>query len=145
MSKINVEEAARDLKDLLKRVAAGEEITLVEHDKPVARIVPPSNRQNLLTKMKEFRSSLSVNGEPLSQTIIKARQEKSYKHERLNELAKSRGMSLNKLMEELSTIALAEFDAETRFKVMVARGNPERGIALLNKLDAHLSLDRGHT
>ena len=78
MSKVNVEEAARDLKDLLKRVAAGEEITLVEHDKPVARIVPPSNRQNLLAEMKEFRSSLSVNGKPLSQTVIKARQEERY-------------------------------------------------------------------
>lgn len=59
------------------------------------------------------------------------------KHDRLKELAKTRGMSLNKLMEELSTIALVEFDAETRFKAMAAQGNPERGIALLDKLDAH--------
>lgn len=59
------------------------------------------------------------------------------KHERLKELAKARGMSLNKLMEELSTIALAEFDAETRFLAMAALGNPERGIAILDKLDAH--------
>lgn len=59
------------------------------------------------------------------------------KHERLKELAQARGMSLNKLMEELSTIALAEFDAETRFRAMAAKGNPERGIALLDKLDAY--------
>ena len=59
------------------------------------------------------------------------------KHERLKELAKARGMSLNKLMEELGTIALAEFDAETRFRAMAAQGNPERGIALLDKLDDH--------
>ena len=57
------------------------------------------------------------------------------KHERLKELAKVRGMSLNKLMEELSTIALAEFDAETRFRAMAAQGNPKRGIAILDKLD----------
>jgi len=57
------------------------------------------------------------------------------KHERLKELAKARGMSLNKLMEELSTIALVEFDAETRFRAMAAQGNPERGIAILEKLD----------
>ena len=75
MSKVNVEEAAHDLKDLLKRVAAGEEIILVEHDKPVARIVPASNRQDWLADMKKFRTSLSVSGEPLSQTVIKARQE----------------------------------------------------------------------
>jgi hypothetical protein len=61
------------------------------------------------------------------------------KHERLKELAKARGMSLNKLMEELSTIALAEFDAETRFKAMAAKGNSERGIALLDKLDSYFS------
>ena len=58
------------------------------------------------------------------------------KHERLKELAKSRGISVNKLVEELSTIALAEFDAYTRFKAMAAVGNPERGLQLLEKLDA---------
>ena len=59
------------------------------------------------------------------------------KHERLKELAQARGISLNKLMEELSTIALAEFDAETRFRAMAAKGNPERGIAILDKLDTY--------
>jgi predicted transcriptional regulator len=58
------------------------------------------------------------------------------KHERLKELAQSRGMSVNKLMEELSTVALAEFDAHTRFKAMVATGNPERGLQLLDKLNS---------
>ncbi len=37
------------------------------------------------------------------------------KHQRLRTLAKSRGLSLNKLIEELSTIALAQHDAEIRF------------------------------
>ncbi|MBC8122732.1 MAG: toxin-antitoxin system HicB family antitoxin [Gemmatimonadaceae bacterium] len=58
------------------------------------------------------------------------------KHERLKELAQTRGISVNKLVEELSTIALAEFDAYTRFKAMAATGNPETGLKLLNKLDA---------
>ena len=61
------------------------------------------------------------------------------KHERLKALAKARGMSLNKLIEELSTIALAEYDAETRFRALVARGNPQEGIAILDKLDSHFS------
>ena len=64
------------------------------------------------------------------------------KHERLKALAKTRGMSLNKLMEELSTIALVEFDAETRFKAMAAQGNPERGISTLNKLDAYFDKEK---
>ena len=37
------------------------------------------------------------------------------KHERLKAFAQSRGISVNKLVAELSTIALAEFDAFTRF------------------------------
>lgn len=61
------------------------------------------------------------------------------KHERLKALAKTRGISVNKLMEELSTIAIAEFDAETRFRAMVAQGDPEQGIAILDKLDAYFS------
>ena len=75
MSKVSVEEAANNLKALLKRVAAGEEIILVEHDKLVAHLVPPTNKEKLLADMQEFRNSLSVTGEPLSQTVIKARQE----------------------------------------------------------------------
>lgn len=58
------------------------------------------------------------------------------KHTRLKELAQSRGVSVNKLIEELSTIALAEFDAYTRFKAMAATGNPEEGLKILAKLDA---------
>ena len=61
------------------------------------------------------------------------------KHERLRALAASRGISINKLMEELSTIALAEFDAETRFRAMVSQGNPDEGIAILDKLDSYFS------
>ena len=58
------------------------------------------------------------------------------KHYRLKELAKARGISVNKLIEELSTIALAEFDAESRFRAMAARGNSEAGLKILDKLDS---------
>jgi predicted transcriptional regulator len=57
------------------------------------------------------------------------------KHTRLKELAQTRGVSVNKLIEELSTIALAEFDAHTRFKAMAVTGNPEEGLRILAKLD----------
>lgn len=60
------------------------------------------------------------------------------KHERLKELARRRNISVNKLIEELSTIALAEFDAETRFRAMAAKGSQQAGFALLDKLDAKL-------
>ncbi len=60
------------------------------------------------------------------------------KNERLKELARRRNMSVNKLIEELSTIALAEFDAEARFRAMVAKGSQQAGLALLNQLDSDL-------
>ncbi|WP_443747751.1 toxin-antitoxin system HicB family antitoxin [Asticcacaulis solisilvae] len=58
-------------------------------------------------------------------------------HERLKALAESQGISLNKLFEAFSTKALAEFDAETRFKLRAARGDKTLGLDILDKLDRH--------
>lgn len=58
-------------------------------------------------------------------------------HDRLKRLAASRGVSLNKLFEEFSTKALAEFDAEARFRAAAARGSPKRGLDVLDSLDTH--------
>ena len=57
-------------------------------------------------------------------------------HGRLKEIARQRGMSMNKLIEELSTVAIAQYDAETRFRAMAARGSAEEGLRVLDKLDA---------
>jgi len=57
------------------------------------------------------------------------------KHARLRLLAQSQGVSLNKLVDEWAGMALAQFDAETRFHARAARGNAERGLALLDRLD----------
>ena len=57
------------------------------------------------------------------------------KHSRLKQLAESRGISINKLIEELSSIALAEFDNHNRFKIMAARGDIKEGLRILDKLD----------
>jgi len=56
-------------------------------------------------------------------------------HERLRQLAKHRNVSLNRLVEELSTAAIAEFDAETRFRARAATGSPEKTLAILDRLD----------
>lgn len=57
------------------------------------------------------------------------------KHRRLKALAKSRGTPMNRLLEEMTTLLLAEFDAETRFQIRAARGagREEEGLALLKK------------
>lgn len=57
------------------------------------------------------------------------------KHERLRRLAETHGISLNKLVDEWASMALAQFDAETRFLARAARGSTKRGIDLLDKLD----------
>jgi len=57
------------------------------------------------------------------------------KYERLKNYAKSKDISLNKLFDEFATIALTEFDTKTRFELMASKGNKERGLELLDKLD----------
>ncbi len=59
------------------------------------------------------------------------------KHERLRALASSRKISINKLIEELSTQVLAEFDSEVRFRALASAGKTKNGLKLLDKLDAH--------
>lgn len=61
------------------------------------------------------------------------------KHRRLKALAQHRHISVNKLMEEFSTQAIAEFDSEMRFRAFAAHGDIEQGLGLLDKLDTHFS------
>ena len=61
------------------------------------------------------------------------------KHSRLKALARHRHMSVNKLVEELSTQALAEFDSEVRFRALAVRGDITMGLKVLDKLDARFS------
>ena len=56
--------------------------------------------------------------------------------QRLKQLAASRGISLNKLLEELSTVAIAAHDAEVRFGALATGADRGRALAVLNRLDA---------
>ena len=51
-------------------------------------------------------------------------------------------MSLNKLIEELSTAALAAHDAETRFRVLAAGADRNAALDILARLD---ELDHSRT
>jgi len=57
------------------------------------------------------------------------------KYERLKKYAKSKKISLNKLFDEFATIALTQYDAKTRFDLMASRGDKNKGLKLLDKLD----------
>ena len=63
------------------------------------------------------------------------------KHQRLKELAKSKGMSVNHLLDEVTTLILAEFDLKTQFELRAQRalGKAERGQDLLDKAKLGLS------
>lgn len=54
---------------------------------------------------------------------------------RLAAMAARRGLSLNKLMQELSVRAITEHDTEMRFRMRAARGEPERGLKVLDDLE----------
>lgn len=57
------------------------------------------------------------------------------KYQRLKALSRQRGTSVNRLMDEMATLMLAELDMETRFALRAARGlgQQERGLELLRK------------
>ena len=62
-------------------------------------------------------------------------------HARMRVLAGHRAMSVNKLMEELCTIAVTQHDAETRFRALAARGSVDEGLRILDRLDAALGAE----
>ncbi|MGH1361650.1 MAG: ribbon-helix-helix protein, CopG family [Burkholderiaceae bacterium] len=57
------------------------------------------------------------------------------KYERLKALSRRRGTSVNRLIDEMATVMLAEFDAEARFALRAERGKGKanRGVELLQK------------
>ena len=56
--------------------------------------------------------------------------------QRLKSLAQSRGLSMNKLVEQLSAHALSAWDTENHFRAMAATGNVKNALAVLDSLDA---------
>ncbi len=57
------------------------------------------------------------------------------KHQRLKALAKNKGISVNHLLDEVTTLILAEFDLKTQFEIRAQRGQGKasRGLELLDK------------
>ena len=57
------------------------------------------------------------------------------KHERLLALAEYRGTSVDRLLDEMATLMLSDYEAEIRFLLRAARGQgkAERGLELLKK------------
>ncbi len=56
--------------------------------------------------------------------------------QRLKALAQSRGLSMNKLVEQLSAHALSAWDTENHFRAIAATGDVQKALAVLDRLDA---------
>jgi plasmid stability protein len=56
--------------------------------------------------------------------------------DRLKNVAAARGVSVNKLITEISVQALAAYDTETRFRIMAAEADTPAALAVLDRLDA---------
>ncbi len=70
--KVSVLEAQQDLSHLLEKVTAGEEVIITQNGEDVATLVAS---KKVLPDLSEFRASIKLEGEPLSQTVIKMRGE----------------------------------------------------------------------
>ena len=56
--------------------------------------------------------------------------------QRLKSLAQSRGLSMNKLVEQLSAHALSAWDTENHFRARAATGDVQLALAVLDRLDS---------
>jgi len=55
---------------------------------------------------------------------------------RLKDMARSRGMSTNKLVEQLSAHALAAWDTENHFRALASTGDVAQALKILDSLNA---------
>ena len=56
--------------------------------------------------------------------------------QRPKSLAQSRGLSMNKLVEQLSAHALAAWSTENHFRAVAATGDVQKALGVLDRLDA---------
>jgi len=77
MTTMTAVEAKKRFRELLDRVACGEEVVITRHDKPVARIVPEGDRRmddirRAAQDLRELREEMKRKGfKPLSDKEIK--------------------------------------------------------------------------
>lgn len=80
MEQVGIKEMRENLREYLDRAEAGEEIVVLRRGKEVARIVPPRRElaPGRFPDLTEFRKSIKLRGEPVSETIIRMRRESRY-------------------------------------------------------------------
>ncbi len=75
---ITVNQSQTNLGDLLDRVQQGEEVLILSQGQTIARLIPADKKENRLPNLSQFRNSLYLKGDPLSKTVIQARDWERY-------------------------------------------------------------------
>jgi prevent-host-death family protein len=79
MKKAGIREARQNLSALIDEVKKGREIIITERGKPVARLVPPERLSaKPFHSHAAFRARMPVLDPPLSETILRDREESPY-------------------------------------------------------------------
>lgn len=78
MREVSVKQLREQLADYITAASDGEEVVITRRGKPVARLVPPTGEGVEFPDLSEFRSSIALEGEPLSETVIDERRQARY-------------------------------------------------------------------
>ncbi|ABU57157.1 hypothetical protein Rcas_1056 [Roseiflexus castenholzii DSM 13941] len=78
MLEVNIKELRKQLAEYIARVEAGEEIIVIRQEKAVARLMPPVRPCPQFPALTEFRASIALRGEGLSETVITERRKARY-------------------------------------------------------------------
>jgi prevent-host-death family protein len=75
---ISVKEARSRFSAILSQAEEGDEIVIMRRGKAVARLVPCAENRRKLSSLKDFRATIRIKGEPMSETVIRNRIEERY-------------------------------------------------------------------
>jgi prevent-host-death family protein len=75
---VSVKETRKNFSSLLDKTEKGEEILITRRGKRIAKIVPLKNTSKHLPDLSQFRASISVKSEGLSNAVCQNRDEERY-------------------------------------------------------------------
>lgn len=78
MREVNVKQLREQLADYITAASGGEEVVITRRGKPVARLLPPVGEGVEFPDLSAFRASITLEGEPLSETVIEERRQARY-------------------------------------------------------------------
>lgn len=78
MKQLSVREARAQFCTLIDAISHGESFVITRHGRKIAGLIPLQDSKKELPSMKKFRDSIKINGDSMSKTVIKQRNEERY-------------------------------------------------------------------